>query len=192
MPLPDPSTRRVIHTRVVDCCGYRRDDGLWDIEGCLEDIKSYDFDNLLRGVVRAGEPVHLMMMRLTVDDSLTIREVATSSEAFPYGTCPQITPAYDQLVGLAIRPGWRKQIKQRIGGIKGCTHISKLLEDLAVVAFQTIGPLLVREGMVDLALTRPRHLDACHAMAVDGEVVREHYPEWYAGRSDIAEEGADG
>jgi DUF2889 family protein len=180
MPLPEPSARRHIHTRVVDCRGYRRDDGLWDIEGSLEDTKSYDFDNLTRGVVRAGDAVHRMDMRLTVDDTLTIREVVTISEAFPYGPCPEITPRYQALVGLAIRPGWRKQIRQRIGGVDGCTHITKLLEDLAVVAFQTIGPVLVREGKLDLGLTRPRHLDACHAMRADGEVVREHYPEWYA------------
>jgi hypothetical protein len=168
----------------VDCRGYRREDGLWDIEGTLEDTKSYDFDNLLHGVVRAGEPVHRMAMRLTVDDALVVQAVETVSEAYPYGTCPNITASYDQLVGLAIRPGWRRQIKQRIGGVRGCTHITKLLEDLAVVAFQTIGPLLVREGKVDLSETRPRHLDGCHAMAADSDLVREHYPEWYEAPAD--------
>lgn len=181
VPLPDPVARHPLHTRVVECRGYRRDDGLWDIEGTLEDTKTYAFDNLMRGSVRAGEPVHRMRMRLTVDDAMTVRAVATASDAHPYGTCPEVTPAYDALVGLAIRPGWRKQIMERIGGVRGCTHITKLLEDLAVVAFQTIGPLLVREGKVDLSVTRPRHLDRCHAMRADGPVVREQYPAWREG-----------
>jgi hypothetical protein len=27
----------------------------------------------------------------------------------------------------------------------------------------------------------PSHLDSCHALARDGEVVRAHYPRWYTG-----------
>jgi hypothetical protein len=27
----------------------------------------------------------------------------------------------------------------------------------------------------------PSHLDSCHALARDGEVVRKHHPRWYTG-----------
>ncbi len=38
MPLSPPAaSREHIHTRVVECRGYRRDDGLWDIEGHITD-----------------------------------------------------------------------------------------------------------------------------------------------------------
>ncbi|MBT8434953.1 MAG: DUF2889 domain-containing protein, partial [Gammaproteobacteria bacterium] len=33
MPLTKPVKRKLAHTRVVTCQGYRREDGLWDIEG---------------------------------------------------------------------------------------------------------------------------------------------------------------
>lgn len=178
MPLPEAAAREPIHRRVVDCQGYRREDGLWDVEGLLEDSKSYDFDNLLRGTVAAGEPVHRMRLRLTLDDDLVIRDVQAVTEAHPYQPCPEATAAYRELIGLAIRPGFRRAAMARVGGVAGCTHLTKLLEDLAVVAFQTIGPLLVSEGKVDLEQTEPRHLDRCHAMRRDGEVVREHYPRW--------------
>ena len=39
MPLSPAAPREHIHTRTVTCRGYRRKDGLWDIEGHLVDVK---------------------------------------------------------------------------------------------------------------------------------------------------------
>ena len=58
----------------IECRGFRRADGLWDIEGHLTDTKTYDFDTQFRGTVASGAPVHEMWLRLTVDDDLVIRE----------------------------------------------------------------------------------------------------------------------
>ena len=33
MPLPAPAPRTLKHTRAIECTGYEREDGLWDIEG---------------------------------------------------------------------------------------------------------------------------------------------------------------
>ena len=41
------------------------------------------------------------------------------------------------MVGLRIAPGWVRQIKSRVGGVKGCTHLRELMSVLATVAFQT-------------------------------------------------------
>ncbi len=54
MPLSPPAPREPIHPRHVVCSGFRRADGLWDIEGHLTDVKSYDFDSRSRGTVAAG------------------------------------------------------------------------------------------------------------------------------------------
>ena len=78
MSLSRSVARRHIHTRSIECHGYLRDDGLWDIEGSLIDRKSYSFDNIDRGGVAAGEPIHSMVVRLTVDEDLVVRE----AEAF--------------------------------------------------------------------------------------------------------------
>ena len=44
MPLPPPAPRAPQHTRTTVFNGYRRDDGLWDIEGELRDTKSVPFE----------------------------------------------------------------------------------------------------------------------------------------------------
>ena len=48
------------HTRTITCKGYRRKDGLWDIEAHMTDIKTFSFENRDRGGIQAGEPVHEM------------------------------------------------------------------------------------------------------------------------------------
>lgn len=183
MVLPDPSERELIHTRDVVCHGYRRGDGLWDLEGRLEDTKTYAFENRSRGTVDPGEPVHRMYLRLTVDDGFVIREVEADSEAFPYGSCPDIAPDYSRMVGVRIGPGFTRAVRERLGAEKGCIHLSRLLDHLAAVAIQTIGPLVMRERVHTSDADRPPpHLDGCHAMRRDGEVVREHYPKWFEPR----------
>ncbi|MGH7035691.1 MAG: DUF2889 domain-containing protein, partial [Stellaceae bacterium] len=51
MPLSAAAPREPIHTRQIECRGFRRADGLWDIEGHLIDTKSYAFQNEHRGEV---------------------------------------------------------------------------------------------------------------------------------------------
>ncbi|HIK87341.1 MAG TPA: DUF2889 domain-containing protein, partial [Alphaproteobacteria bacterium] len=46
--------REKIHNRSIQCEGFKREDGLWDIEGHLKDTKTYDFKNDSRGDVNAS------------------------------------------------------------------------------------------------------------------------------------------
>ena len=58
MALSRPARREHIHSRDIRCRGFRREDGLWDIEATLEDTKTYSFANRDRGGIAAGEPIH--------------------------------------------------------------------------------------------------------------------------------------
>jgi hypothetical protein len=183
MPLPEPVEREAIHLREIECRGFRRADGLWDIEGRMVDTKNYPFESRHRGHMAPGTPVHDMKMRLTLDDTLTVREIAVASDAHPFRTCAEIEPAYDTLIGTTLAPGWTKLVKDRLGGVAGCTHLTRLAQELAVVALQTIGPLRSRDDAVTEGATRkPPHLDGCHALATDGPIVREIAPRWYRGK----------
>jgi hypothetical protein len=186
MPLSPPAAREPIHDRLIHCRGYRRGDGLWDIEARLTDTKSYGFDNAERGRIEAGQPVHDMWMRLTVDDDLVVHDVEARMDAVPYRICPDIEPAFSVLIGRAIGPGWARTVRSLLGGTKGCRHLVELLGVLATVAFQTVAPLRAERHLDETRAgdeaQKPAHLDTCHALASDGEVVREHYPRFYTGR----------
>lgn len=180
LSLPPAAPRAALHTRQVECRGFRREDGLWDIEGHLVDTKAYPFANSFRGEIPPGEPLHDMWLRLTLDDSLQVQDVVAVTAAGPFAICPVINAAFAKLKGLRIGKGWRREVLARLGGVQGCTHLVELLWPIATAAYQTIYPILARERTEEPAHP-PSHLDTCHALARDGEVVREHYPRWYTG-----------
>ena len=182
MPLSTPAEREAIHLRAIECRGFRRSDGLWDIEGRMTDTKEYGFDSRYRGRVESGTPVHDMWMRITLDDQLEIKAIEAASDDHPFPNCGGIEPAYETLVGTRLRPGWTKLVMQRLGGVAGCTHLTRLVQELAVVALQTIMPLKSRDEAVTEGMEKkPPHLDGCHALATDGPIVREIAPRWYRG-----------
>ena len=182
MALTEPVARKHMHTRNVQCFGYQRDDGLWDIEGHLVDTKTYGFSSTDRGEVTAGEPVHDMWLRLTIDKHYLIHDAEATTDWGPFNICSNITTQFRNLRGLTIAPGWNREVNKRVGGVKGCTHLLELLRPLATTAFQT---LVSEKNDHDPRTGRnPRFLDTCHALARDSVVVKTHWPEFYSGKDD--------
>lgn len=136
--MTNPSIKREpVHERTINLKGYARSDGLMDIEGEIIDTKGYDFPNRERGVIVAGEALHHMKVKITIDDNLTIQAAEAETRAGPYAICPSATLGFGALVGLQIGRGWRAKVRQAIGGITGCTHITELMGPIATVAMQT-------------------------------------------------------
>lgn len=186
MPLPPTIEREPLHARSIELRGYRRADGLYDIEGRLVDTKPFDF-KLAAGLRPAGEPIHDMWLRITVDRELVIVDAAASTDAMPYvGDCDTIVPAYRKLVGLAIRPGYPQRVKELLGGVRGCTHVTELAGALATAAFQTFAGQRLRPPE-----EKPFQLDKCHALESTAPAVAKYYPKWYRGTEpvDSAREG---
>ncbi|MFQ6022299.1 MAG: DUF2889 domain-containing protein [Acidiferrobacterales bacterium] len=179
MPLSAPPSRELTHRRSVQCRGYQREDGLWDIEGHLVDTKTYTFQNRERGDIKPGEPVHEMWLRLTVDDDLVIHDVEAVTDWGPFSVCSAITDRFQLLKGLRIGRGWRRNVKQLLGGVNGCTHLVELIGPVATTAFQTIYPIKSRRKETEREKTKPLFIDSCHALASDSNVVKRHWPEFY-------------
>jgi len=180
MPLPiSEIERELVHTRRVRYEGYKRADGLWDIEAHITDVKSHDCQ-LRTGVRRAGLPIHDMIVRVTIDRKLNVVDVLAVSDAVPYpGGCETIGPAYRKLIGLNLVKSFRDAVKERLGGVQGCTHITEILAGLPTAAIQSFAG----EMREDRAPGRkPFQLDRCHAMDTSGPTVMQWYPEWYVAK----------
>ena len=152
--------------------GLGGEDGLYDIEP-PPDRKDVDF-NLSTGV-RAARPIHSMWLRLTVDAKLR----RSSMPPPPPMRCPipasaRIAPDYRKLVGLAIRPGYNHRVKELLGGVQGCTHLTELAGTLATAAFQTLAGQVPQDPA-----RKPFQLDKCHALATTSPSVARYYPQWY-------------
>ena len=169
MGLPEADEREKKHHRKIDCEGFLRADGLWDIDAHLVDTRSYDcgYDESHRGgVIRAGEPVHDMWLRLTIDLDFLIHDVHAASDETPFAICPRATGAMRQLIGLRIGPGWRRQVRERIGSNQSCTHLMDLLG------------LEAREAKRETP-RRPPIIDTCIALSSSGDIVKKRWPEFY-------------
>jgi hypothetical protein len=182
MPLTKPVSRRLMHTRTVHCAGYLRDDGLWDIEAHLTDTKPFDIPSEDRGgTIPAGEPLHEMWIRLTVDLDLVVQDVQARTDHGPYNLCGDIVDNFKVLKGLVIKSGWTQKTRELLGGTRGCTHLVELLGPVATTAFQTIYPARVKRDRDKPLTHKPGMVDSCHAYASDGPIVQRRWPQFYTG-----------
>ncbi|MBN9372531.1 DUF2889 domain-containing protein [Hydrogenophaga sp. YM1] len=179
MPLPTPAPRTPMHTRRVTYQGFRRDDGLWDIEGELHDSKPFDFEIRGEGHWAADEPIHHMRIRVTYGEDMVIRDIAVAMDAFPHGPCPSILPNMRRMVGEVLGKGWRQTIQRHLGHTDGCTHLRELLYNLATAAMQTRAGSFAPPGDG----RPPAHLGQCVSWDFDGPVVEKVYPMFFRWRA---------
>lgn len=181
MPLPAPDcAREASHQRSITVRAYARSDGLWDIEGHLSDAWTEPVP-MAAGMLPAGQPMHSMWLRLTVDRSATIVGVQAVTEAGPYGreVCGAIAPDYAKLVGVRITRGYRDAIRRLLGRTAGCTHINELAGAMGSAALQALWHELTADPDA-----RPLSIDGCHALKASGPQVATFFPRWYTPQAD--------
>lgn len=186
MSLSSPAPRRHLHTRRIDCEGYLRDDGLFDIEARIVDTKTYPVEEPYRGLRQPGEHVHDMSLRLTIDRQMVVKDIEVSTNDAPYPPCYTVAEQYKKLIGAKVGGGWRRAVQEAVGGTKGCTHLKELLMPAATVAFQTLsswpkGGEVVTWAKPSTSTRKPHFLDGCKAWAADGPVVERLFPLHYKG-----------
>ena len=91
--------------------GYRREDGLFDIEGCIKDVKPTSYQPSGGRYVEPGTHLHEMWVRLTIDDNLVVQEVHGSTDFAPFPECPGAAPGLAVLKGANMGKGWRKALR---------------------------------------------------------------------------------
>jgi hypothetical protein len=201
MPAPQ---RRAVHARAIRVEAFVRDDGLWDVEASLADTKARDFV-LASGIRRAGDAVHDMRLTVTVDRHFNIVDAHAVSLAVPYpGHCDTFGEVYTKLIGLNLLRGFRRELRARLGGIHGCTHITELAGILPTATIQAFTGELYeandaghdREaGPPGPHESKPPQLDSCRALRSDGPAVAKFYPRWYVGaggaEANIDQEGEE-
>ena len=183
MPLSPPVPRALRHTRAIQVEAYLRDDGLWDLDARITDVKQRDI-TLASGLRPGGVPVHDLKLRITINRELIIVDAEAASDSVPYpGFCDTIAPAYKSLVGLSLLSHFRLKLKDRLSGVLGCTHLTELAQVLPTAAIQAYANDVIhpRDGLDDdQSADRPFQIDKCHALRADGPAVARYYPRWVA------------
>lgn len=169
----DVVTREELHHRDVDMRFYRRNDGLFEIEGRLVDTKTHAFRRLLAEEdAPPGHHLHDITVRLVPDAELLVHAADARMSATPFHICLGAANALQALVGLSIGAGWNKRVRELLGGVVSCTHIVELLGPMATTVLQGMLPLrIVSSGDLENDAKRRFHVDSCYAFAAEREVV---------------------
>ena len=180
---PTVATRQLRHRRAISVQVYSQGNGLWEVDAEISDVKTRDVP--LGGAMRqAGDPIHDMLLRLIVDERLTIVKAGSLTRAMPYpGACNQYgTPTadpYEALAGLNLLKNFRTEVRERLSGVRGCTHLTELAQVLPSAVIQAFaGDVIDTRGEAS-STTPPFQIDRCHALRSDGATVQLHYPRWY-------------
>ena len=181
MALPPPAPRDEIHLRRIELRGYRRHDGLYDIEARMVDTKTSDLTLPEGRVVSAGEALHDMSIRMVVDEDLKVIDIVASTDSSPFDICTEATSTLQAMKGMRIAAGWSAAVRERLAGRKGCTHLTELLTPLATVAFQTLSQRRASQPTPVDANGKPLKIDSCYAYASDRQVVHRRWPAHYDG-----------
>jgi len=175
-----PVERELATSRTIDCKGYLRTDGLWDVEAHMIDTRPVSVTHPKYGVSKpAGYPLHEMKIRITVDNDLLIHEAEAATIHAPFQPCRVPPESFPNLKGLSFKTGFKKGLAERMGGIKGCTHLSELLGNIATVAFQTVASSDEWVAKIDRGEIIPFYIDSCYSYNESGSLVKQLYPNLY-------------
>ena len=176
--LPAPAPRQPVQTRSLVFRSFRRDDGLIDIDGRFVDTRPFAYDNVFRGACEAGSALHHMQLRVTLDAKRHIVALVSAMPSTPYTTCEGVQPNFQAVVGLSMGRGFRKALRERLGGTAGCTHIVALLEAMSAAAVQAFASDNYRpRGPAEPAPVRVWRIeelvDTCWSYKADGPVMMQ-------------------
>jgi len=178
--LSPPAERKLMLTRSIICTGYAREDGLMDIEAHMVDTKTDDVTEAWHGAPKlAGQPLHEMKIRVTIDHQMLINDAEAVTIHFPFDGCVIPPTIFNRLKGLSFRKGWKNDVAELMGGTKGCTHLLELLGNVATVGYQTVASSDGFSAKFDNGEAQPFFVDNCHAWSESGPLVKQFYPKFY-------------
>jgi Protein of unknown function (DUF2889) len=176
--LPPPAPREAVHTRSIVCRSYRRDDGLIDIDARFIDTRPFAYHSDFRGACPPGSALHHMQLRLTLDRERRVVALVSAMPGTPYSGCAEVNPNFQRVVGLNVGRGFRKALRERLGGTEGCTHMLALLDAMAAAAVQAFAsnahaPRQPGQAEPVRIWKLDALLNTCWSYRADGPVVRQ-------------------
>jgi hypothetical protein len=167
-----------VHSRTIDIRTHPLDDGRLVVEGRLKD------NRLVSGYQWNGKPrrpgvVHWMLVRLLVGDRPpTILDAEAEMPGVPHEECPRALAGVKKIVGIAIAGGYSGRVLKRLGGVRGCAHLTQLIVAMGPAALHgywaqlSRRPRPVPRSFADLPEVE-KLINSCLLWKEDGPLLRE-------------------
>ena len=116
-----------IHTRDIQLATYTHKDSRVIVHGVLKDrryIRVFD----VTGAVKEPGIIHNMDVKLLIkSDPLMIEDAEAKMLHVPMTECKTTLDTMEKLIGVEIKSGFSKTIRDIMGGKKGCAHLCQLI-----------------------------------------------------------------
>lgn len=176
MAIGEQAAERKIHHRGLDITTYSAERGAVIVEGRLADTR-FQSTYYLSGEMRPPGTVHDMVIRMRVaGPNLTIEDIEVAMDTVPREECREVENSLAPVKGMQIKGGFTEQVKARVGGPKGCTHLVALLLAMAPAAVQGAWAAMARQP-IDTSRYSDKALeileDTCWLWRSDGPLMQE-------------------
>lgn len=153
--------RQPVHNRNIDIKTYPVSDDQVVVEGRLRDDRltpGYQWN----GELREAGAVHWIGLRILVGGwPLTILEAEADMNTVPNDICPTTLDSIENIIGVTITSGYSDEIRRRIGGVKGCAHLTHLLVVMGPAALHGFWSQISRRPR-----PVPKSLDEFHGLSL--------------------------
>ena len=168
------------HTRSIEMATYDADEKNFIAVGRFTDVQlipSFRFNGDYReaGVLHDLE-IHLLIAK----EGLAVEDLEVFIHAVPHRDCLKMEQSLKPVIGVRIERGFLRTVRERVGGVAGCTHLIHLLSTLSQALMQ--GYWMIRD-CDDFSAEEERSLraesmarfmkDSCYAWREDGESYKQ-------------------
>ncbi len=123
-----------VHSRLVEVRTYPAGDGKLVVEGRLRDERFVPGYHWNREAFTPGV-IHNLVVRFLVGE---VPPVILDAEAemldVPNEGCPDTLDSIETMKGLSIASGYGEEVRKRMGGVKGCAHLTQLVMIMGTAA----------------------------------------------------------
>ncbi len=116
-----------VHERKLEFRTYPLEDDRLIVEGWLRDER-LEHGYHWNGKSRPPGVVHWMCVRILVGGwPPSILDAEAEMPEIPHELCPTTLESVKKIVGMPIVAGYSEEVRKRLGGIQGCTHMTHLI-----------------------------------------------------------------
>lgn len=160
--------REPAHVRTLTIEAYRAGTALLEVTGRLVDRRPQGPGVGWFGAVD-GTVIHDMRVSLYVrHPDLVITAVTADMASHPYSLCPDAIDPLQRLVGLSVARGFTRAVNERFGRQLGCAHLTALIQAMAPVVRQAIGPAFLEYEEIPKGSSETWFVNTCQAWKEGG------------------------
>jgi hypothetical protein len=148
------------------------------VEGILRDnllISGYRWD----GVRRPPGVVHRIIVRIMLAGwPLEILDAEAEMPKIPHELCPTTQDSVRRIIGVKIAHGFTSEVRKRLGGTRGCAHMTYLVTAMGPAAMHGYWTMKSRDPRpipksIEEFTELPSLMNSCALWGKDGPIVRQ-------------------